>query len=258
MGSLGFYVFGRFIAYYGLLIVLGLVCATILGYVQVRRFNLSWNDLVLTAAILGGCAVLGAKILYLVVSWKDIQIERLGDIYYWQNIMSGGFVFYGGLIGALVGMCVCRYALHIPLQKYVQYCTCCIPLGHAFGRVGCHMAGCCFGVPYNGWGSVVYTQSGYAPNFIHLFPVQGVEACGNLIITAILVATCKRLTGYKALSVYLCLYGGLRFVLEFFRYDEARGGIGGLSTSQLISLGMFVLAIALYLWERRRSYVVEA
>lgn len=253
MGSLGFYVFGHFIAYYGLLIVLGMAAATVLGYIQVRRFGLSWNDLVLTAAVLGGCAVLGAKILYLVVSWKEIQLERLGDIYYWQSIMSGGFVFYGGLIGALVGIVVCRYALHIPLQKYVQSCMCCIPLGHAFGRVGCHMAGCCFGVPYDGWGSVVYTQSGYAPNFIHLFPVQMAEACGNLIIAAILVITCKRWNGYKALSIYLGLYGVLRFVLEFFRYDEARGGIGVISTSQLISLIMLVLAAVLYLWETRRT-----
>ena len=64
--------------------------------------------------------------------------------------MRGGFVFYGGLLGGLFGIYLGGKILKIPVWEYAQNTIPVIPLAHGFGRLGCLMAGCCYGVPYDG------------------------------------------------------------------------------------------------------------
>ena len=97
-----------------------------------------------------------------------------------------------------------------------------IPLMHAFGRVGCFTAGCCYGIPSD-WG-FYFDASPIAPHGVRLLPVQLIESACLLVLFFLMYhyGKQKRLPG-KMLAFYLIGYGVIRFILEFFRYDAFRG-----------------------------------
>lgn len=249
MGNTGFWILNHFIAYYGLMISIGLLIACLIAYMQIRKYGLNWNDFVLLASISGLGIIIGAKILYLVISIHIIDFERLNEFAYFNSLMSGGFVFYGGVIGGLLSLYLCQKILKIDIGLYLQYCTVCIPVAHGFGRIGCFLVGCCYGIPYNGLLSIAYRHSLYAPNNTSVFPVQLIEAFGDFVIgIALLLPISKKWDGTTKFSFYIFMYTTMRFALEFFRGDFNRGYIGVLSLSQCISIillstsfGMFVL-----------------
>ncbi|MCM1304688.1 MAG: prolipoprotein diacylglyceryl transferase [Lachnospiraceae bacterium] len=251
MGSLGFYSFGHFIAYYGLMIVIGITVSSVFAAIQVKRFGLNMNDLIILVSVCGLCGILGAKILYIIVSFQKIDLARLNELPYLASIMSGGFVFLGGVIGALPALAFCRAKLRIPVQPYIQSCMGCLPVAHAFGRVGCFLVGCCYGRPHTGFPSVTYTRSLYAPNGIPLFPVQLTEALIELLIGICLLALSRKLIKNSAMFLYLTAYSAARFCLEYIRYDEIRGKIMGISTSQLLCIFLFFSSAFLFFREIR-------
>ena len=174
------------IPWYGLFIVLGIAAGVLLGYFLIRGARLSFDDFIQVVCFVGLGAMIGAKLLYLAVSWKDIDFSRLTDLEYLNALMGGGFVFYGGLIGGLAGLYLCGKILRIHVLDYAQAAIPVIPLVHAFGRVGCAVVGCCYGVPYEGVGAIAYQESVAAPVGVPLFPVQAVEAAGCLVLSAVL------------------------------------------------------------------------
>ena len=99
--SLGFYIGNFFVAYYGLMIILGISAAAFVGYLQCRRYKLPFDDLILLFAVAALFAAVGAKVLYLLVSFREIDFSRIFEPAYFSALMQGGFVFYGGLFGAL-------------------------------------------------------------------------------------------------------------------------------------------------------------
>ena len=162
--------------------------------------------------------------------------------------MLSGFVFYGGLIGGLIFIFLPEKIHKIEAEKYIEHYIFLIPFIHAFGRIGCFEAGCCYGIPYTGYGAVYFPEGSMAPPDIALFPVQIIEAFFEFIIAAYIYRCSDKLGSKKGLYEYLWLYSLLRFVLEFFRYDVNRGKIGFLSTSQIISL-----VIAIIVFEKKRK-----
>lgn len=197
-------------------------------------------------------AVVGAKLLYLLTSVEVYWIPQLSfteNLKYWVILIAGGgLVFYGGLIGALLG--ALRYVLHFkaPVSAMLDLGLAGVPLFHAMGRVGCFMAGCCYGVEYHGVFKVTFPESniGNAPADVELLPVQLIEAVLNLILWAILSTVYRRSSRrWLTSGLYLTCYGVMRFVLEFFRGDTIRGSIFSLSSSQFISI--FILAAGVLL-----------
>ncbi len=245
------------ISWYGLFIVLGIAAGVLLGYILMRINHLKFDDFIQIACFVGLGAMAGAKLLYLIVSWESIDFSRITDPEYFSALMGGGFVFYGGVFGGLLGLYLCGKILHIQVAVYARAAIPVIPVAHAFGRIGCAMAGCCYGVPYDGPGAVVYTESIAAPLNVPLFLVQAVEAAGNLVITGVLCmydVYCRR-QGRRAKSVqlYLVMYAVQRFVLEFLRYDDSeRGIILGLSTSQWIGIGICAGVITVEIFRQKR------
>lgn len=171
MGELGFHLLGRYIGYYGLMVATGVCIGAGVGAVQIRRHDLSVDDLIVVSALASLGGIIGAKVMYLAVSFQTIDLSRLTDFAYISSLMRGGFVFFGGILGMFPALWFCYKRLLIPVQSYVQSCVGCIPLGHAFGRIGCYLVGCCYGIPYTGSFAVVYTKSQFAPNGVSLFPV---------------------------------------------------------------------------------------
>lgn len=249
MGTLGFYFWGHFIAYYGLMIVIGIAVAALIAHVQIKKFQLNWNDFLIICAVAGLFCILGAKILYLLISIHTIELTKLNDLAYISTLMNGGFVFYGGFIGIFPALYLCRKKLGIHVSEYLQYCTGCFPIAHGFGRLGCYLVGCCHGIPYEGWFSVIYSDSLYAPNGVRLLPVQLLEALGEFIIGLFLVYSCKRLNGISAIAIYMTLYSGMRFFLEYLRGDFIRGSLYAFSTSQCISIVVFIIGLSVCIYK---------
>lgn len=240
---IGLYIGKFLIPYYGFFALIGLIVAFCIAYFQVKRYKLNFDDFILLSCVTGFFAIIGSKLLFILISWNDINIKKIKDINYFKDIFNSGFVFYGGLIGILVGIYICKKIFKIEVREYLKYCTPVIPIVHAFGRIGCSIVGCCYGCPFESSISVVYTKSLFAPNNIALFPVQRVEAISLFLIAIVLLIYINKLNGKYAFEYYIFSYAMVRFVLEYFRYDEYRGTLNGLSTSQYISIFLIIFVI---------------
>ena len=245
--------FGLSIPMYGILIMLGLVLGILFAVFRAKLLKLKREDVFFSClfAVIG--LVVGGKLLYLftMIPWIAEHKELLASSELWMALLQGGFVFYGGLIGAL--LMVFWYTRMYRISCYDMFDTLIpsVPLVHAFGRIGCFCAGCCYGIPSETFG-VVFSPESVAPQGEKLFPVQLVEAGCNLILFAVLAVLGRKPRRQGLLTgIYLLSYAVLRFVLEFFRYDAERGGFLGVSTSQWISILLVPVACLLLAGKRR-------
>lgn len=235
--------FGSFsIPSYGLLIALGVIIANLAALFVLKKTQLDFNDFIILEAYCFLGAFIGSKLLYLIVSFQDIDWKKMTDPSYFNAFMQSGFVFYGGLILGLAFIFIAGKIHHINPAPYIRNFVFLIPLIHCFGRVGCFMAGCCYGIPYDGIGAVVFPENSFALPGVKLFPIQLVEAGLLIIISAVLFLLQLKKNFYYTIEFYLISYGITRFILEYFRYDEIRGSLGILTTSQWLSI--FLIAAA--------------
>lgn len=239
-----FDLFGREVPSYGLMIVIGVITANMIALVMIRYKKLDVYDFIILEAYCFLGAFIGAKMLYLIVSYDEIDWSRLGQIDYFNQLMQGGFVFYGGLIGGLLFVYMAGRIHKIESKEYINNFIFLIPYIHGFGRIGCFCVGCCYGLPYSGIGAVKFPGNSFAPSNVSLFPIQLVEALFLFVIAFTDGYLLIRKEWKYTVETYLLSYGVLRFVLEYFRYDEARGYFMGITTSQWISI--FIIIICLY------------
>ena len=192
-------------------------------------------------------ALVGAKLLFILVTWPQLDGTLWEKITYFVQNFRYGFVFYGGLIVAVAALIIYMKKKNLPLLPTSDFIVTGLPLGHAFGRVGCFLAGCCHGKPTAlPWG-VTFTDphAMVSPDLIGVpvHPVQLYEAVGNLLIFFLLHKLYNRPhKNGTVLVAYVACYGTLRFVLEFFRGDFRGAYIFGLSPAQLITLLLAVTA----------------
>jgi phosphatidylglycerol:prolipoprotein diacylglycerol transferase len=132
-----------------------------------------------------------------------------------------------------------------------------IALGHVVGRLGCLLAGCCYGKPTDVAWAITFTDPAAAANVgtplgVPLHPTQIYDAGAELLILIALLVTERRGKPFPGRTFwgYMVLYGIARFVVEIFRGDP-RGMIGGLSTSQFVSLLIVPVGLVMLLRLRR-------
>lgn len=243
MGSINF--FGRELPLYGIIIAIGLIVGNIVVYRDIHRRKQNFDDFILIETYGLAFGWLGAKILYLWVSRGFIEWNRIGEVNYLIYLMKNGFVFYGGLIGGVIGIIIAKFIHKIDLKMYLSELVYCIPLVHGFGRIGCFHAGCCFGMPYNGPLAIVYNDPSHMMCGIKLFPVQLLSALilfSFAFIFYILIK--KKGSSIEFFLGYIMTYSIARFLIEFLRYDSIRGGFWIFSTSQWISISIFIILLA--------------
>ena len=256
--KLGFSIFGTFIPYYGFFILLGIVCACSLGFFLCKKLNLNTDDFIIIAAYLFAFGFAGAKILYILVSIKYIDFsEVFKSLESFNNFLGSGFVFYGGLLGGLLALLFVQKVHKIKMNSYIRILAPSLSLAHAFGRIGCSFAGCCYGKATNLPLYFEYSESIVAPNGIKLFPVQGIESFCLFILTIILVILILKNHSCSTHLIYILTYSVLRFILEFFRGDAERGKLFFLSTSQIISLILFFGVIFCFFCNHKVSKKTE-
>lgn len=250
-------VFQKEIPMYGVMIVLGMFFASVFMVYDCKRRALLWEDAVIIGATGFGFGMIGAKLLYIFVSFTPYELFDIVKNGKSELIMSGGFVFYGGLIagilGALTGACIAK----VKLCRYENILIKAVPFVHAFGRIGCLCAGCCYGKPTDGAFYVVFENPvSDAPRGVHLMPIQLYEAGFDMLLFAFLIFFEHKYPKTRILlPIYLIAYSAERFIAEFFRYDAIRGSFGIFSTSQWISIGLFIFgtALATHRLKRKRA-----
>lgn len=237
-----FHLFGHMIPSYGLMIAVGVILANLIALPLIKKNQHDLNDFIIIEAYVIGGAFIGAKLLYLIVSLENIEWEHIFNFEYFNSLMQGGFVFYGGLIGGLLFALLAGKLHKLPVKEYIIDYIFLIPFVHGFGRIGCFMAGCCYGIPYDGIGAVIFPENSYALSRISLFPVQLVEAFALLTISLLVLYFHLFRKSKYTVETYFILYGIIRFVLEYFRYDDFRGKLGIFTTSQWIAVMLCVFA----------------
>ncbi len=196
---------------------------------------------------------------------KNVCHPVESDCFAWAKFWAGGLTYYGGLIGASLMAVYLLRRDRFPFWKAADMAGFTIPLGLGFGRMGCLLAGCCFGRETDGvWALAFPPQSpaseaqfklkelASAGAWSHpVHPTQIYESAVSFAIAAfclLYVHGRKRYDG-QVFVAFLGLYAIGRFALEFLRADD-RGGVGALSTSQLIGLVLVAVAGAIHV---RRS-----
>ena len=233
---------------YGLMIAIGILAALFIGEARAKNRNLNADEiynLTLCCAVFG---FLGAKLLFCIVEWKSFISDPL------SILKSSGFVVYGGIIaGVLAGYVWCRLRKLVFLD-YFDIVLPSVAVAQGFGRVGCFLAGCCYGRETDSVLGIVFHNSQFAPNDVKLIPTQLISAFGMFIIAGICFwyAGKPRKRGTTGF-LYLTLYSIGRFGVEFLRNDY-RGEIGILSTAQFISLFIVVIGVAGFVLVGRRDF----
>lgn len=221
---------------YGLMAAVGAIAAICLLYYRMMVRNclgdLTMADFVFMCLIIGAGCLLGSKFIFGLTQIpgliSDFSFSKLVN-----SFIFGGFVFYGGLIGAYSGVVICSAKKGLDTKALLDTATPSFVLFHIFGRIGCLFAGCCYGFRLSSdllIGNVRF----------HYFPLQAVEALFELIMLILLEKTGMKNNKFRW---YMLCYPVYRFIAEFFRGDEERGIWFGLSTSQWISL--FILSVCI-------------
>lgn len=252
--------FGRTIASYGFMCVIGCFAALGCALLGCRRQKATLDNMFYMFVFIFFCALIGAKLLYLIPHISDFWVYRdfiFASIQNFGQYIGSGFVFYGGLIGGIFGPILYAHFFKEDAFPLVQAFVPAIPLFHCIGRIGCFLAGCCYGIEYHGALAVTFTNAvGGAPNGVPLLPVQLIEAGANLITFIILIIyNHKPRKPLQPFGLYLMIYGVERFIFEFFRGDLIRGGLLGLSTSQWISLLLVPLGIWLFIVKPEKNWL---
>jgi phosphatidylglycerol---prolipoprotein diacylglyceryl transferase len=295
-------VFGEPIPAYFVMLMAGFTAATIVASRMAKRQLLD-HDVIIDLALLSLIAgVLGARILHVfadgyfwdyvhlctnpdLVIWRAVtslhECKQLGgrwdgaachaitrDCFAWAEFWNGGLAYYGGLIFAsATGIWFLRRE-GFPIGKGVDIVGAVLPIGLFFGRLGCFLGGCCFGLPTDSPLGLAFppgspasyeqAEAGLIADktlaSLPVHPTQLYEALGCLGIAAwlLIVTHPRKHFDGQVMLMFLIDYAVLRFVLEYLRADD-RGIFFGLSTSQWIGLVCVLIAAGAYPRVRKLS-----
>ena len=235
---------------YGLMIAIGFICALLVGTYRAKRKNLDPDVVSNVAIFVIVCGFLGAKLLYVIVEFERFMQDPM------SILGSEGFVVYGGIIaGALTAIIYCKVK-KIDFMSYFDLIMPSVAIAQGFGRIGCFLAGCCYGRETQSALGVIFPQGSLAPAGVKLLPTQLFSSVGDFLIAGILIwFSSKSKTKGNTGALYLLLYGIGRFRIEFLRNDE-RGIVGLLSTSQFISIFFVIGAVVLFIFNKKKQAII--
>jgi phosphatidylglycerol:prolipoprotein diacylglycerol transferase len=239
---------------YGCCMALGFFASWhVLSYLC-RRIGRPFDPLANLVISLMVSGVLGSRIAYVIEHWESEFASNLPSII---RIDQGGLMFYGGFIlASLVFAGWCFFKKERPLALADLLCVV-VPLGHAFGRIGCFFYGCCYGkqsdcslaVSFPRGSPAWYEQlnagqiASAARESLSVLPTQLFEAGANMLLFLALFFFYRKFARGTT-DLYLIGYAVIRFGMEYLRGDP-RAAVGPFSISQTISLALFTVGTAL-------------
>ncbi|EGT3614811.1 prolipoprotein diacylglyceryl transferase [Clostridium perfringens] len=235
-------IFGLKIYSYGFMIGIGIICAVLLflkrgtkrGYNEDKLFNAT-----ILTVILG---ILGGKVLYIITDWQ-LVVKDPSIIF---KDFGNGFVIYGAIFGGALGISIYSIKNKWSILEIGDLIVPGLALAQGFGRIGCLLAGCCYGAETSSAIGIVFPEGSLAPAGVPLYPTQIFSSIFDFALALFLLwYGNKSKEKGKTLSMYMIIYSIGRFFVEFLRNDP-RGNVGALSTSQFISIFILIGGILLY------------
>lgn len=226
---------------YGLMIALGIIVGVLVADRRARTRGLSSDQVYSIVIIIVVFGVIGSKLLYCLFHLPDVRADPH------MLISADGFVIYGGIILGMLALLVYCRVTSARFGDYFDLIAPSLALGQIFGRVGCLLAGCCYGHETASAFHLIFPEDSLAPSGVPLWPTQPVSAVGNAVIAIVLFRFARKPRPRGAVGLlYFLLYGIGRFVIEFFRADT-QNSVGDLRMAQVISACLAVVS-ALLLW----------
>ncbi len=229
-------IFG-FIDTYSVMMILGV--AACFGYIELFYRKKGLSKKVMYAIEINACASVIAGIVCAILTQNLYNFIELGSEYTWTWAMT----FYGGLIGG-VGCFLLIYFL-IQKKKYgsflrttLKIVPACVTIAHGFGRIGCFLAGCCYGKETDAWYGVLF------PGMEHkVMPTNLFEAIFLILFSLVLLFLAMKWETDYSLAIYGIGYGIFRFLIEYLRGDHRGSFIPGISPSQFWSIIAIIAGI---------------
>lgn len=249
-----FSVLGKEIYSYGLMAALGFLAA-ILTWLWLGRNEQRPPGF---AADLGfwlmASGIVGSRLAYVAANAAYYRAHPLEIV----RIDQGGLIFYGGFLLACVALVVFARRRRVPVWHLADFAIPGLAIGHALGRIGCFLNGCCYGRPagesFFGIAYPPFCEPGKLFPGMPLYPVQLLESAGlALVWIALLVAYPRRRKDGAVFALYLLLYPPVRFLLEYLRGDERQSWFA-LNVAQVASIALFVAGILLFVLLPRRRH----
>lgn len=235
---------------YNILMGIGLLAALLytIRQIEKRRYFRHESALMLTIALsaLGGLA--GAHLIEQLLQHRPLTLD---------NLLYGGSTFLGGLLtGSLIFLAGTRLSRQ-PIAPLICMLVPAVALAHGFGRIGCFLGGCCYGMPAPDWIGVVYPPGSDA--YLHcgaqpLYPTQLFEAALDFLLFWVMV---RRTPFRHRPTLYFIGYGIGRFLLEFLRADARGELLPGLSPSQWFGLALAAAGVLWWIGLKRRWFSVD-
>ncbi|MDD2434700.1 MAG: prolipoprotein diacylglyceryl transferase [Bacilli bacterium] len=226
---------------YSIMILLSLIVNIIVVLLIYKKYNFKKNEIIGALIYENMGIIIGAKLLTYIQHYKEY-----GEF----NFYRLGLSAYGGVIGAI--MCLIIFGIKYKKSFKDMFFTFMpsIPIMYAIGKIGCFLVGCCHGIEYSGFGSVVYNHSLVAPAGVSLFPIQIVE---TLVFTLIFIymfnRTIKNRFNWQTLGISFILCGLAKFSLDFLRISHVDKI---LSLNQIISI-VFIIIGALLIIKNKKT-----
>ena len=258
-----FTVFGISIAYYGVIIAVGMLAGILLATYEAKRTGQNPDDYFDLAIIAIICSVIGARLYYVIFSW-DLYKDNLWSI---LNLRQGGLAIYGGVIAAIITAVVFAKVKGLSFPRLADTAGLGLILGQIIGRWGNFFNREAFGGYTDSLFAMqlpVSEAKGITQELIeHLVTIDGVsyvqvhptflyEGTWNLLlfIGICLYKRHKKFDG-EIFAIYLMGYGVGRFIIEGLRTDQlVIKALGGIAASQVLSIILIVLAAAFVIYNR--------
>lgn len=252
-----FEIFGRTIGSYAVCGFVGLFVSAFVAQKLLKRIDFLFEDLILTILVIAVGMLIGGHLLYGITNadeiakcfsiiLKSVKLNNftISNVIKAMQICFGGSVFYGGFIGSVVALTLYNQKSSPTIKKTIfDVFAVCVPLFHCFGRIGCFLGGCCYGIESK-FGFIAHNELLPEMSGVRRFPIALVESLFNLLLFILLLNLFnKKFLHGNLIYLYTIIYAVGRFIFEFFRGDTVRGIFFGISTSQWISIIFFITSI---------------
>jgi phosphatidylglycerol:prolipoprotein diacylglycerol transferase len=252
---------------YGVMLGLAFISSWYLTFHFSNRQRLPYREVSTALGLAIVFAMVGARIAHIISnsSWDEVRMQGLMAVLFAGR--CEGLVAYGGYIGGTLAVVVYAWLKRFDFWNLADCSSPALVMGLGFTRIGCFLAGCCYGKPTDVAWAVSFPPGSQAARELlgasagagawspHVHPTQLYESLLGfaLVPVAILLLKRRRFTG-QAFLVMIMLYALGRFLLETIRDDDDRGTVLGiLSVSQFIGVVLVPMAAGFLLYRRKRA-----
>jgi phosphatidylglycerol:prolipoprotein diacylglycerol transferase len=236
---------------YGIMLVVSFLVAILFVRRAAKRFNIPPVVIENLAFYVMLGVIIGGRLLYVMFHWHQYEHDLFGILRIWE----GGMMFYGGLLGGLVGGLLYLKKENIPVLTISDVIAPAIALGEFFTRIGCFLNGCCFGTPSSLPWAVKFPEECVAGgSAVADFTLHPTQIYASLFGLALFFFLWQRLykkhqTG-EVFALYLIFSGIFRFSIDFIRYYEDSSNF---LINQIIAVALVIIGFAIFVRSSKKK-----